>query len=72
MGWGYDLVWPVLLRDAGLHMGIVDATPVAHDLRKPVTNYVYQVAHDQMTKFLPKRPSLTKLEAFCIVRSFLE
>ena len=33
MGWGYDLVWPVIAAEHGLKMGIVDATPVDHSLR---------------------------------------
>jgi hypothetical protein len=70
MGWGYDLVWPVAMEKASLKMGIVDAVPVAHDLRKPVSSYSYQVAHAQMLAFLATRPHLKPLEAFHIVRSF--
>jgi len=71
MGWGYDLVWPVLMRNAGLSMGIVDAVAVAHDLRRPVTYYNHAAAHAAMTKLIARRPSLKKLEAFSIVRSFV-
>lgn len=39
MGWGYDFVWPVVMEEIGRRMGIVDATPVARKLRKPVAHY---------------------------------
>lgn len=70
MGWGYDFVWPVQIEAAGLAMGIVDATPVAHDLRKPVTTYRHAAAAEQMAAFLATRPHLDPLQAFQIVRSY--
>jgi hypothetical protein len=70
MGWGYDFVWPVVIEGAGLRMGIVDATPVAHDLRKPVANYDYSTARGQMEAFLAAHPHLSKAEAFSIVEAY--
>ena len=70
MGWGYDFVWPVLIERAGMTMGIVDETPVAHDLRKPVTSYTHEVAARQMSAFLSRQPHLEPLQAFRIVRSY--
>jgi len=70
MGWGYDFIWPVVMQRAGLRMGIVDAWPVAHDLRKPVSNYAHSVADDQMKALLGRHPHLEHREAFHIVRSF--
>jgi hypothetical protein len=70
MGWGYDFVWPVLLESAGLRMGIVDATPVAHDLRKPVVNYDHEEAERAMNAFLAGRPHLTRAEAFTILEAY--
>jgi hypothetical protein len=70
MGWGYDFVWPVVMAGAGLRMGIVDALPVAHDLRKPVSSYSHDVASAGMAALLARHPSLEKREAFSIVRSY--
>src|SRR5439155_5541514 len=39
MGWGYDNLWPLILGRHGLGMGIIDATPVNHGLRKPTAEY---------------------------------
>ncbi len=70
MGWGYDYVWPVLLEEAGLRLGIVDAVPVAHRLRKPVANYDYSSADRTQHAFLSTRPHLTKAQAYSIVEAF--
>ncbi len=70
MGWGYDFVWPVIMERAGLRMGIVDAAPVAHDLRKPVAHYRYHSARQAMDAFLVSRPHLPKHEAFSIIESY--
>lgn len=70
MGWGYDLVWPLLMERAGMTMGIVDETPIAHDLRKPATSYAHGVAASQMAAFLLRQPHLEPLQAFHIVRSY--
>lgn len=71
MGWGYDFVWPVVMEEAGLHMGIVDATPVSHSLRKPVANYDYGTANQAMKDFLAAHPHLTRDRAFTIIRAFV-
>jgi hypothetical protein len=70
MGWGYDLVWPVLIEQAGLRMGIVDATPVAHSLRKTVSLYDSRDAAFGMKKFLAGRPHLRPQDAFSIVEAY--
>jgi hypothetical protein len=69
MGWGYDFTWPLVVQQAGLKMGIIDAVPVAHNVRKPVNSYSYSSAHAQMTAYLSKRPHLAPHDAFYIVRS---
>jgi len=71
MGWGYDFVWPVLLERAGKRMGIVDATPVGHDLRKPVAFYEHGAADSAMKAFLASRPHLSKSEAFTIREAYV-
>jgi len=70
MGWGYDFVWPVEMHRAGRKMGIIDSCPIAHTLRKPVANYSWHAAHEQMTALLAKHAHLEPLDAFQIVKSF--
>ncbi len=70
MGWGYDFVWPYLIEKMGLRMGIIDATPVDHSMRKPVTNYDYNKANKNMEDYLSRNPHLSKGEAFRILESY--
>ena len=70
MGWGYDFVWPCVLEKAGCRMGIVDATPIAHRLRKPVTHYQHSTASRSMDAYLSERDHLMKGDAFFIVESY--
>jgi len=70
MGWGYDFLWPKIIGDAGLKMGIIDAVPVAHSLRKPVLYYEYDKARGEMDDFLAQRPHLSPGEAFFIIESY--
>jgi glycosyltransferase involved in cell wall biosynthesis len=65
MGWGLDFVWPVVLEHHGRRLGIVDATPVRHALRKPVSTYDYTETQTAMQVFLARRSHLTLSEA-CI------
>ena len=71
MGWGYDFVWPYLLEKKGLRMGIIDATPVDHSMRKPVANYIYKKAKRDMELYLLQNPHLSKEEAFRILESYV-
>jgi hypothetical protein len=70
MGWGYDFVWPVVVENARLRMGIVDATPVAHNLRKPVAHYDYLANMRAMRALLANHAHLTRDEAFAIVEAY--
>ena len=70
MGWGYDFVWPCLIEKLGLRMGIIDATPVEHSMRKPVKLYGYDEANESMKTYLSKHPHLSKDEAFRILESY--
>jgi len=70
MGWGLDFVWPVIMENAGLRMGIIDAVPVAHRIRKPTANYMYEDAHREMVRTLATNKHLKYQEAFQIVESF--
>jgi hypothetical protein len=70
MGWGYDFCWPEIIATASLKMGIVDAVPVAHSLRKPVLYYQYEKARKEMDEILTHRPHLSPDEAFFIIESY--
>ena len=70
MGWGLDFVWPVLAEKNNLNIGIVDATPVAHNLRKPVAYYDYSDANGAMTDYLAGQSHLSKKDAFFILESY--
>ncbi|MTW21269.1 glycosyltransferase [Allochromatium palmeri] len=65
MGWGLDFVWPVVLERHNQRLGIVDATPMRHALRKPVSTYDYTQTQTAMQAFLDRQPHLTLSEA-CI------
>jgi hypothetical protein len=70
MGWGLDLVWPCQIEQAGLRMGIVDATPVSHRLRKAMANYKDLPVRQQMAALLRRRPKLTLEEAFTVLETY--
>ncbi len=70
MGWGYDLVWPCVVEEVGSTLGIVDAVPVSHSLRRPVAHYEYASAKEQMTRYLASRPHLSPHEAFVVVEAY--
>jgi hypothetical protein len=66
MGWGLDFIWPKLIQQSGLRMGIVDAFPVAHRLRKPLAYYLHSEANKEMQNLLAKRSHLSRAEAFIV------
>ncbi len=70
MGWGLDFVWPARIEAAGLRMGIVDAAPVAHRIRAPVTGYNYEAACAEQRRIMAAEPSLTTADAFHILEVF--
>ena len=70
MGWGYDLAWPVTMAAAGLKSGIIDALPVSHNLRKPVSSYDREDVVRQMSSYRANHEHLKPEEAFFIIESF--
>jgi hypothetical protein len=70
MGWGYDFVWPAVIERSGLRMGIVDATPVGHTIRKSLTNYSKPIVEEQMNALLATNPHLPKAEAFTVLEAY--
>lgn len=65
MGWGLDFVWPLILEQHDRRLGIIDATPVRHALRKPVSTYDYTGTESTMQSFLASRAHLS-LDQACI------
>jgi hypothetical protein len=70
MGWGYDFVWPAVIERSGLRMGIVDATPVGHTIRKSLTYYSKPIVEEQMNVLLAANPHLPKAEAFTVLEAY--
>lgn len=70
MGWGYDFVWPVLAETAGLKLGVVDATRVAHSLRAQASAYSSAQASREMLAYLDKHPHLEKRDAFSVLQTW--
>ena len=71
MGWGLDFIWPGIIEGAGLRMGIIDAVPVAHRLRKPVTGYDHDGASRAMFQRLAGHPHLPRDQAFTVLEAYV-
>lgn len=67
MGWGLDYVWPHIMEKAGLKMGIVDATPIAHRMRRQVSGYGYDDAARAMFALMAAHHHLTRDQAFQVL-----
>jgi hypothetical protein len=63
MGYGYDLVWPALIRNAGKRMGIVDCCPVDHSLRKTGAYYAAETQRATQQEFLAAREHVPYVDA---------
>jgi hypothetical protein len=70
MGWGLDLIWPVVMERAGLRMGIIDCVQVAHRMRPQVKGYDGSKAHRSAALLLARRDHLTPDEAFRVLEAF--
>jgi hypothetical protein len=70
MGWGYDFVWPRIVRDSGAKMGIIDQTPVDHTLRKRGALYSSKDSAAKGYDFRKKYSGITDSEAFVVVQGF--
>ncbi|GAB0119616.1 hypothetical protein [Acidisoma sp. 7E03] len=67
MGWGLDYVWPQVMEEAGLKMGVVDATPIAHRMRRQVSGYGYDDAARAMFLLMARHRHLTREDAFQVL-----
>ena len=70
MGWGFDFVLPCIAEEHGMRIGIIDATPVDHSMRKPMKHYNYDDAKSAMNAYLAANPHLSIEEAFTIVEAY--
>jgi hypothetical protein len=55
-GWGLDAHWAALAREHGWPMGIVDATPIRHGLRRIAAAYDRDAAIAEGVRFLSGKP----------------
>jgi len=70
MGWGLDFVWPARIEKSGKRMGIIDALPVSHSLRKPLANYSRDKVENDMNKLLAETDHLSQAEAFTLLEAY--
>jgi len=70
MGFGLDAVWPTIVQERKLTMGIIDSVPVDHSLRPPGNSYDFNKQIAEMGKFLSMRKHLTAEESFVTMRKF--
>jgi hypothetical protein len=68
MGWGLDLHWGGLAKQRGWRLGIIDATPIRHELRAVAATYDRQAALDEMRCFLGDgRPHIDRAAALQVI-----
>lgn len=70
MGWGLDFIWPVTMERAGLRLGVIDAAPIAHRMRKPVTGYDHGTESRAMFERMALNPYLPHEEAFTVLEAY--
>jgi hypothetical protein len=62
-GWGLDAHWSALARDRGWRLGVVDATPMRHGLRRIASSYSRDAAVTEARTFLADRPFVAARDA---------
>lgn len=67
MGWGFENVWAKELPRRGLRLGIIDAVPVDHSLRKPVAHYNWSDADRGRTELWQARDHLPLDECYRVL-----
>jgi hypothetical protein len=68
MGYGYDLIWPTVIRKAEKRMGIVDCCPIDHSLRKRGATYRSDQHIEAMQRYLAEREHQSYTDAMLTVR----
>jgi len=72
MGWGHDLVWPVLLCQQGRKMGIIDFAPVAHTLRPLGKSYTGDDSRAKMNEYLGEKDHMNFKQAWRVIAEFTD
>jgi hypothetical protein len=62
-GWGLDAYWAALAAERGWRLGIVDATPIRHGLRRIAARYDRTEAIEEGSRFLSDKPYIRAPEA---------
>ena len=62
-GWGLDQHWSALALEHGWRIGVVDATPIRHGLRRIAASYAHNEAMAEAAQFLDGRPYTAADEA---------
>ncbi|MBV9311881.1 MAG: hypothetical protein JOZ73_13710 [Solirubrobacterales bacterium] len=63
LGWGLDAYWSGLGRELGWRLGVIDATPIAHGVRRIASSYDRAAATRAAAEFLVARPRISAAEA---------
>jgi hypothetical protein len=62
-GWGLDAHWAAVAAARGWPLGVIDATPVLHGLRRTASSYDREAAVAEARRFLAERPYSPAREA---------
>jgi hypothetical protein len=62
-GWGLDAHWSAVAAREGWRIGVVDATPIGHGLRRIAAAYDRTDAIAESRSFLAGKPYVTATEA---------
>ncbi len=62
-GWGLDLHWSALAREHGWRLGVIDAVPIQHRLRRIAAAYNHADALAETRQFLSSRPYVRAVDA---------
>jgi len=62
-GWGLDSYWSALAGDNGWRLGVVDATAIAHGVRRIASGYDRDAALQESREFLSDRPHISPADA---------
>ncbi len=62
-GWGLDAHWAAVARARGWPIGVIDATPIRHGLRRIASSYDRGAAIAEAREFLAGRPYLSARES---------
>ena len=63
VGWGLDAHWSAVASERGWRIGVIDATPVRHDLRRIAAAYDREGALDEARSFLKDKPYVRARDA---------